>query len=100
MTAGSDCSEGQTYVAGTVDMSSLTYNGTTVGYGYTPYDTGQEYTIGAGITADPAISASAATVLGSVYQQTNGPVNFFAGTTFGFLGSLAPGPSLIRSPFP
>jgi RHS repeat-associated protein len=82
VTAGSNCSAGQTYVPGTVDMSSLTYSGTTVGYGYTPYDTNQTYTIGAGINIGPTISDSAVAVLGSVYRQSNGPVNFFAGATF------------------
>ena len=91
VTGGDNCSAGETYVAGTVDMSSLTYNGTTVGYGYTPYNTNQEYTIGTNIYLGPTISDSAVATLSSVYQQTNGPVNFFAAATFSFLGSFGVG---------
>ena len=81
VTAGSDCSAGQTYVPGTVDMSTVTFNGTGVGYGYTPYDTTQQFTYGPTIRPDPALTSNQVATLGSVYQQTNGPVNFFAGAT-------------------
>ena len=38
--SGTCGSGGGAYVPGTVDMSSLSYNGTSVGYSYSPYDSG------------------------------------------------------------
>jgi hypothetical protein len=93
ITAGGNCSPGQTYVGGTIDINSLTYNGTSLGYSFTPYDTNVSYGIGSlSLGASDKLSPSAQAILGSVYQLANGPVNFFAAATFlplSFYGPLA-----------
>ena len=100
VTAGGNCGAGETYVSGTVNMSSLTYNGTSLGYSYTPYDTlGGTANVGFGslpLGPSDELSPSAQAILGSVYQQSNGPVNFFAAATFLPLSFYGPG-TLIDS---
>jgi len=65
-------SNGGTYVAGTVDTSSLTYNGISVGYSYTPYDSNVTFgsgTLNLGSAPDDSLSPFATAVLGGVYQR-------------------------------
>jgi len=57
----------QTYVAGTVNMGSLTYNGTSIGFSYTSYDPNTIAGVGTfnlGPAPSDALSASAQQVLG------------------------------------
>jgi len=101
VTPGQTCSDGQTYVYGTVNMKSFTYNGTSLGYSFTPYDTAGG-TVNAGTGSlplgqpDQALTPSQQFVLGSVYQQSNGPVNLLWGGTSLFFGT-AGAASLIDS---
>jgi RHS repeat-associated protein len=73
VTSGSCNGSEGAYVPGTVDMGSLTYNGTSVGYSYAPYDSNSLSSGGTlylGRVPSDALSPLAASVFGQVYQQS------------------------------
>ena len=88
--ASGTCNGSGAYVAGTIDMSSLTYNGTSVGYSYTPYNTDVAFGTGnlnigrAPDTGD--INPFGVAVINAVGQQANG--------MYGLMGGFA-GASLL-----
>ncbi len=76
-------SANQTYVAGTVNMSSLTYNGTSIGFSYTSYD--PNTTFGAGtVNLGPAPSDA----LSPFAQQTLGQAGNWASDGSAIRGGL------------
>jgi RHS repeat-associated protein len=86
VTSGQCGKGGGAYVPGTVDMKSLTYSGTSVGYSYTPYDNGSSIGSGTVKLGQPAgdINPFGLAVVQSVGQRADamyGMMGAFAGAS-------------------
>ena len=85
-----------TYVSGTVDMGSLTYNGTSVGYSFTPYDTSSS---GVGFGTLPLGPAAPGDALSPYAQEFYNQMSARRATNNGIIASFALGQAAFATAF-